>query len=296
MILCSQAKLENDNRSVNVCRGLRTKASIGHFPHITPLGYLNQRSYVRNGGRTILDPERAPFIKEIFEKAAYSGWSGRKIHDWIRKETPLRTRSGNDLTLSTIYKILNNPFYYGKFEYPKGSGNWCDGDYKPIITKKLFDEAQEHLDRSPRYRPRNKDFEFTKLMKCGNCGSSITAQEKFKKIAGQEKPKSYVYYHCDRHLDRSCREPSIREDALIQQFVELIDRIDIDVISVSESLKEELARFNAFQSQLLRIKGQDLAEGKEIDLRAYMKYIVQNGNKEEKRNTLGMIESQLRLN
>ena len=49
MILCSQAKLENDNRGINVVRGLRTKAATGHLPHMAPLGYLNQRSYLRNG-------------------------------------------------------------------------------------------------------------------------------------------------------------------------------------------------------------------------------------------------------
>jgi site-specific DNA recombinase len=32
MILCSQAKLENDNRSINVIRGLKTKAELGHLP------------------------------------------------------------------------------------------------------------------------------------------------------------------------------------------------------------------------------------------------------------------------
>ena len=39
MILCSQAKLENDNRSKNVKRGLRTKCEMGVRPGPVPVGY-----------------------------------------------------------------------------------------------------------------------------------------------------------------------------------------------------------------------------------------------------------------
>src|ERR1043166_451735 len=41
MILCSQAKLENDNKSLNVKRGLRTRAEMGMLPGWAPIGYLN---------------------------------------------------------------------------------------------------------------------------------------------------------------------------------------------------------------------------------------------------------------
>ena len=41
MILGSQAKLENDNRGVNVKRGMKTKCEMGVRPNMTPIGYLN---------------------------------------------------------------------------------------------------------------------------------------------------------------------------------------------------------------------------------------------------------------
>lgn len=44
MILCSQAKLENDNRGLNVKRGLRTKCEMGIRPGAVPLGYKLVRS------------------------------------------------------------------------------------------------------------------------------------------------------------------------------------------------------------------------------------------------------------
>ncbi|GAB0174605.1 MAG: hypothetical protein HHAS10_04840 [Candidatus Altimarinota bacterium] len=295
MILCSQAKLENDNRSINVIRGLKTKAELGHLPHKAPLGYTNERSYLRNGGKIAIDPERAPYIKLIFEKVAHEGMSGRAVQRFLLEETPMRTRSGKPLVVSAIYSILNNPMYYGMYEYPRGSGNWCKGNYEPIITKELFDEVQDQLNLSPRYRPRNKNFEFTKIMKCGLCGSGITAQEKFKKILGQKDPRSYVYYHCSKCHDHKCKNPMIREDALILQLLEMLDDIDINTISVGDSLKEEIRRYNLFQSQLLKKDSRDVVSTKQINLREYMKYMISNGSKDEKREILGMIQADIIL-
>ena len=42
MILCSQAKLENDNRGINVKRGLRAKCEAGWRPGSCPTGYYER--------------------------------------------------------------------------------------------------------------------------------------------------------------------------------------------------------------------------------------------------------------
>src|SRR3989338_4216350 len=44
MILGSQAKLENDQKGVNVKRGLRTRCEMGLWPAPAPTGYLNDKS------------------------------------------------------------------------------------------------------------------------------------------------------------------------------------------------------------------------------------------------------------
>lgn len=61
MILCSQAKLENDNRGINVKRGIRAKCEMGWRPGMPPIGYYN-RAF--NGVKDIIpDPERSQVIK-----------------------------------------------------------------------------------------------------------------------------------------------------------------------------------------------------------------------------------------
>ena len=67
MILGSQAKLENDNRGVNVKRGLRTRVEMGLWPGVAPLGYLNQK-HMDKKCQVIIDPLRAPIVKKMFEK------------------------------------------------------------------------------------------------------------------------------------------------------------------------------------------------------------------------------------
>ena len=87
MILGSQAKLENDNRSINVKRGMRAKCETGWRPSLPPLGYFT-RGASGNGRDVIVDEERAPYIKQMFELSA-SGKSGRYIQRWLESNNVL---------------------------------------------------------------------------------------------------------------------------------------------------------------------------------------------------------------
>lgn len=120
MILGSQAKLENDNKSINVKRGLKMRCEMGFWPSGAPTGYINSPNRDEKGV-VYIDPARAHTIKDMFVKVGHGGWSGRKLYRWL-KDTKFTTKYGKPLSLSNIYKILSNHFYYGMFEYPKGSG------------------------------------------------------------------------------------------------------------------------------------------------------------------------------
>ena len=143
MILGSQAKLENDNRGINVKRGLRTRVEMGLWPGVAPVGYLNQK-HMEKKCQVIIDSNRAPIVKKIFEKMAYEKWSGRKIYHWLKFELNFKTIGNHNMALSNIYRTLQSPFYYGTFEYPKNSGNWYKGKHEPIVDKELFDKVQEN--------------------------------------------------------------------------------------------------------------------------------------------------------
>jgi hypothetical protein len=73
-----QAKLENDNRGLNVKRGLKNKCEIGIRPGMAPVGYLNVLKLNRIS-TVAIDPERGPVVREMFHKVANEGYSGRMI-------------------------------------------------------------------------------------------------------------------------------------------------------------------------------------------------------------------------
>ena len=84
MILCSQAKLENDNKSINVQRGLRARVESGLWPSVAPMGYLDSKMKDQLCVKE-QDPERAPMIKQIYEKIAYENYSTYDVVRWLKE-------------------------------------------------------------------------------------------------------------------------------------------------------------------------------------------------------------------
>jgi site-specific DNA recombinase len=291
MILCSQAKLENDNKSINVKRGLKTRVEMGLWPCPAPTGYQKEKRTDRKC-ETLIDPEQAPTIKKMFEKVAYEHWSGRKIYNWLKFDLNFRTSYGKKhLSLGNIYKILDNTFYYGVFEYPKNSGNWYTGKHEPIVTKELFDLVQKQI-KSNILRVENKEFAFTKLMTCGLCGSGISADEKIKKLKDGGANR-HVYYGCTKARDQNCKCGYINEEDLIEQLQGLVDRIDINEIAMKDKIKEEVERIKGFQKAMFDIK--EKIDVKDVDIRNYVKHILRTGKESEKREIIGCFKSNLLL-
>lgn len=292
MILCSQAKLENDNKSINVKRGLRTRCEMGLRPGPAVFGYLNEK-HADKKCQVVIDPERAHIVKQMFEKVAYERWSGRKIFHWLKFDLNLKTRNGNKgLTLGNIYLLLQNPFYYGVFEYPHKSGNFYTGKHEPLITKELFDQVQQQVKSQVLKISEPKEFAFTKIMTCGLCGSGICADEKFKKLKDGSVNR-HIYYGCTKAKDKNCACGYINEIELIEQFEKLLDQININEIGIKDKIKSEVERIKRFQQFLLGLK-QNI-QIKDIDIRDYAKFILKDGTIEEKRELLTCFKSKVKL-
>lgn len=293
MILCSQAKLENDNKSINVKRGLRAKLELGLWPGTPPTGYLSEYRTDRKG-HILTDPQRAPIIKKMFEKVANEQWSGRDVHNWLKQDLNFTTKGGKHLSLSNIYIILKNTFYYGVVQYPEGSGKWYTGKHETIITKELYDKVQERLTRDKIVRGASKEFAFTKLMTCGLCGSGVSAEEKQKTLKDGS-VTTYIYYGCSRARDLTCKCGYLREENLVDQLAEIIDQIDINELGMRAKLEEEIKRLQFLQSSVLGTTPEKNPKLKEIDVRAYAKHLIKHGTIMDKRELLGCLKSKLTL-
>lgn len=294
MILGSQAKLENDNKVVNVKRGMRARCEMGLYPCIAPTGYMNSKN-VDKRCHIEIDPERAPTVKKMFEKIAYENLTGRRLYFWLKDEVKYKTRTGKPLHLGNLYMILRNHFYYGTFQYPKNSGEWYKGAHEPLISKALFDQVQEKIQvqNTRGGGMQTKEFAFTKLMSCALCGSGITADEKYKTQKNGNTHR-YVYYGCCKSNDRSCTSGYINEDDLVEQLVALMDKIEFNDIGMRQKIKAEIERHKKFQSGLLGEKESKI-KVKDVEVRNYAKYILREGQIHEKRELLSCLKSRVTL-
>ena len=288
MILGSQAKLENDNKAVNVMRGLKTRCEMGWRPSQPPTGYLSEHRTDKKC-QVKVDPKRGIIIRQMFEHIGNEQWSGRKVFRWLR-DMDFTTKTGKQLSLGNIYILLRNTFYYGEFEYPVGSGNWYQGKHIPIITKELFDKVQVVLNEKFIPKTESKEFAFTQLIKCGYCGSGISADEKFKKLKDGGVNR-HVYYFCTKARNIDCKNPYINEPNLIEELVNLIDKINLDELGIKSKVEEELARFNKFRVGVLGQKKE--TANTDVDIRNYVKYLLRDGTITEKRELLLFMRSKL---
>ncbi len=213
--------------SVNVARGLRQKARSGVYPSIAPLGY-------RNDVRTrsiIVDKKKAPVIRRAFElyaqgKSRYEDIAcflfGRGIktgatRGWTKG-------GGRPLKREQIAFLLSNPFYAGRFRY---AGEMYDGTHTPLVSRELFDRVQKVLKaRSNANRPpENNPQAYCGLLACGECGCSITAEEKVKTQQNGNIHR-YVYYHCTKKRGK-CSGQFLREEALDAELSSLLSRFHL---------------------------------------------------------------------
>ncbi len=293
MILGSQAKLENDNKMVNVKRGLRARCEMGLWPSVPPTGYLSNPDRNRKC-EVIVDPARDHVIKQMFEKVAYDGWSGRKLYKWLTHDLKFKTKNGKPLTLSNIYIILKNTFYYGEFEYPKASGQWYVGKHESVITKDLYLQVQDKITSDSVVHAQDKEFAFTKMMTCGLCGSGVTADEKFKKLKDGTTAR-YVYYGCTRFRDKDCPCGYIREEELIEQLANILDTVSLNEIGMKDKIKSEIEAHTEFQESVLGKTVKEKIKIKEVDIRNFAKHILRKRPIYEKRELLSNLRSKLLL-
>ncbi|HBA36711.1 TPA: hypothetical protein DCZ15_02430 [Candidatus Falkowbacteria bacterium] len=292
MILCSQAKLENDNRGINVKRGLRARCEMGLWPTCPPTGYFKEKR-VDHKGQCLVDPDRGHVIRQMFEKVAYEKWSGRKIYNWLRFDLKFRTALGKKhLSLGNIYRLLENTFYYGPFEYPRGSGNWYQGKHEPIITKEVFDLVQDQMKNSQLVRRENIEFAFTKVMTCGLCGSGISATEKFKKLKNGGYNR-HIYYGCTKAKDKNCKSGYISEEDLIKQLQKQVEKLDFKKLPVQDKIEGEIKRFKKFQ-MMATGKNQNI-DVSDVDVKNYIKFLLKDGDDQEKRELLTCLNGEILL-
>lgn len=298
-LLCGQAKLENDNKGINVKRGLAGKLRKGWRPGKAPIGYLNNKARERGDRDIMIDPERFHLVRKLWDVFLTGHYSVRQLHKFAAHELRLRTlptkkQGGKPLSLSHIYKILTEPFYYGSFWWKTENGQERElmkGIHAPMITEEAYRLAQAILGHRDKPQPKKHLFAYSQLIRCGECDSSIVAEEKWQVICGVCKNKfasqnreecpfchtaiqemsskkilHYTYYHCSKKKNPHCSQKGIRLDEMEDQIDATLKRFAIKekfMLWAIKTLEEDVRQNESLQGQLRETSNREKTKLKE---------------------------------
>jgi DNA invertase Pin-like site-specific DNA recombinase len=214
--------------SKDVKRGLYSKASKGWRPGLASIGYLNDKTAIKGEKKLLVDEERFPLVRKMWDLMLTGNYTVKQIADIVNDKWGLRTayhKQRNRLSLSHVYKIFTNSFYYGEFTY---SGKVYRGEHKAMITPAEFDHVQKILGKKGKPRPQYKKLPFTGFIRCGKCGCSITADEKTKFVKSENAVHSYIYHRCSKSKPGvHCDQKPISSVELQKQVNKILDTITI---------------------------------------------------------------------
>lgn len=235
--------------SDNVKRSFEKMRQEGKITGTAPIGYLN-----KNDGRgktdIILDTDRAFLVKRIFEEYSTGLYSLKEIRkktiEWNLKN---KTKSNTYLSVSQIDKLLKNKFYYGVATY---KGQDYKHIYPHIIDKDLFDKCDDV--RNGRHRNRSNttktDFIFKGMIKCKNCGCTVTPELKKGK---------YVYLRPNSKLGCTCKQ--INETVALKEVEKVLNSMEFPpklLENLNSILKNSIESKNEYSQAFLTKLSNDL--------------------------------------
>jgi site-specific DNA recombinase len=91
----------------------------------------------------------------------------------------------------------------------------CNGkinksEHDPMITIDEFERAQELLGKKDKPKAKTHTFAFTGIIRCGNCGCLVMAEEKRKFIKSKKEYATYIYYRCARRKKELQNQTSVK--------------------------------------------------------------------------------------
>ncbi|GAA4411668.1 recombinase family protein [Actinokineospora soli] len=175
------------------------------------IGYTNVRIEIegRNVADVVLDDERAPLIRQMFELYATGKYTYEAIEE-IMMERGLRSRPTKrypapmPISIGSIGKILTNRYYCG---YVKSSdGTEYKGRHPAIVSEELFDRVQRVIraERGGGTRNRVHKHHAKGQLWCNRCGKRLIIA----RASGNG--GIFFYYLCMGRQKKSCDLPYLR--------------------------------------------------------------------------------------
>lgn len=219
----SQSQYSSAKNSKDTKRGLEKKARMGWLPGKSTIGYLNNK-YKEKGKKDIMkDPKTFNLIKKLWAMLLTGKYPIKKLYEIATDEWGLAINNRSKMSRSKFYQIFKNPFYCGHFYY---GGVLYKGSHEPMIKEEEFSLAQRIIGNRSKSPFNTHTFAYTGLMKCGECGASITAEYKIKRQKNGN-VHYYTYYRCTKGLSPNCTQKTVRLENLETQISDILNNIQI---------------------------------------------------------------------
>lgn len=244
----------------DVTRGMTEKALRGGYQASPPLGY----EIDHKGAVPTVVPEEAAIVRMIFEKYTTTIMSDYDIARHLNS-LGLLTKKGKQFETRSVKYILQNPIYAGlvrwnysdsKEKIIKEESEWIirDGKHEAIISKEIFEKAQEKRNRT--FQARNQKPRAVQkhwlsgLVKCSACGASLSSHIN----------KSGTYFQCYKYLKGKCNvSHGLSEKKLKTAILEsLHEAVETNQISytIKETVRDSVEQ-EMLEKKLKRIEAKE---------------------------------------
>lgn len=223
-LLCTQAKLENDNKSVNVRESLMLKAERGVFPGKARPGYINNHEKLQGLRDISAHPVYFSLMRRLFELALTGSYSIERLAKEAGNLGIRSSKSGKPICKSWMHRLLRDPFYTGKFMY---CGKLYQGQHPAILTEEEFNLLQDIVEGRTKGKPQKHSSALNGMIKCGECGYCITAEAHTKRYKNGNS-QVFAYYRCTKKSrDDKCAQPYLRSTKLEGQFISELTQLEL---------------------------------------------------------------------
>ena len=208
---------------------------------------------VDEDGHYIVNREEASVVCEIFERFA-NGDTIKEITDSLNSRGIL-TKKQLKFTKSSLYTLLRNRKYLGTYIY----GDICvENAFEAIVTKELFDRAQNKMKVQRKAHPRkegNTDFILTSKLFCGECGGAMIGDSGTGKNG-----TTHYYYKCgNAKRKKGCHKKAVRKDWIENVVIEYIMKIIYDTSRMRE-IADMVMYLREQENPILPILRRELSE------------------------------------
>jgi site-specific DNA recombinase len=214
-----------------VKRGMYSKIKRGFWPGRPPLGYQNTKTDGEEP-KQVIDPKRFSKLRSAVELILYKNYPIPRALMELNEKMEFRTRKTKGigkvpLGKSSFYRILSEPFFYGKLKWGGEEGTLHESVPR-LMTETEFWKIQDLLGTKGKPRPqKHTDLPYRAMIKCGECNSTwVPYKQKKKLVSGDYAYYNYIKCNCDKTRGH-CTQKQMSIAQLEKQVATILETVTV---------------------------------------------------------------------